>query len=91
MKLLADGFVRPVTLLNVGHHGSKTSSAEELLSALNPQFALISARYKNQFHDPHPSVIARLDNHKVTVLRTDEHGLITFRTDGTQVEFTAFK
>ncbi len=59
-ELLADGLVHPVTLLKVGHHGSKTSSSEEFVSALNPQFALISAGYKNQFHHPHPSVIARL-------------------------------
>ncbi|MGA7410929.1 MAG: ComEC/Rec2 family competence protein [Bryobacteraceae bacterium] len=90
-EMLADGLVRPVTLLKVGHHGSKTSSSEEFLSALNPQFALISAGYKNQFHHPHPSVIARLANHRVTVLRTDEHGLITFRTDGEHVEFSGFR
>jgi competence protein ComEC len=90
-ELLADGLVEPVTLLKVGHHGSKTSSTEEFLSALHPEFALISAGYKNQFHHPHPSVIARLKEHNVTILRTDEHGLITFRTDGAQVEFTGFK
>ncbi len=90
-ELLADRLVHPVTLLKVGHHGSKTSSTEEFVSALNPQFALISAGYKNQFHHPHPSVIARLKDHNVTVLRTDEHGLITFRTDGMHAEFTAFK
>ncbi len=90
-ELLADGLVHPVTLLKVGHHGSKTSSSEEFLSALNPQFALISAGYKNQFHHPHPSVITRLKDHNVTLLRTDEHGLITFRTDGVNTEFTGFK
>ena len=90
-ELLAAGLVHPVTLLKVGHHGSKTSSGEEFLSALSPQYALISAGYKNQFHHPHPSVMARLRDHNVTVLRTDEHGLVTFRTDGSRVEFTAFK
>lgn len=90
-ELLAEGLAHSVTLLKVGHHGSKTSSSEEFLSALDPQFALISAGYKNQFHHPHPSVIARLRDHNVTVLRTDEHGLITFRTDGVNTEFTGFK
>ena len=90
-EMLAEGSLHPVTLLKVGHHGSKTSSSEEFLSALNPQYGLISAGYKNQFHHPHPTVIARLKDHNVTVLRTDEHGLITFRTDGVRTEFTGFK
>jgi competence protein ComEC len=90
-EMVANGLLQPVTLLKVGHHGSKTSSSEEFLSALQPQFALISAGYKNQFHHPHPSVLERLKEHGVTVLRTDEHGLITFRTDGTKVEFGGFR
>ena len=90
-EMVADGLLQPVTLLKVGHHGSKTSSSEEFLSALHPQFALISAGYKNQFHHPHPSVLERLKEHGVTVLRTDEHGLITFRTDGAKVEFSGIQ
>ncbi len=88
--MLESGLLQPVTLLKVGHHGSKTSSSEEFLSALNPQFALISDGYKNQFHHPHPTVLARLDAHHVTVFRTDQRGLITFSTDGDRVDLTPF-
>jgi len=89
--MLAHSLLEPVTLLKVGHHGSKTSSSQEFLDAVAPQFALISDGYKNSFHHPHPSVLARLAARHAEVLRTDERGLITFRTDGNKVEIEAFR
>ncbi len=89
--MLESGLLHPVTLLKVGHHGSKTSSSEEFLSAIHPQFAIISDGYKNQFHHPHPTVLERLANYRAVVLRTDQRGLITFRTDGDRVEFNTFR
>ncbi len=88
--MLSNSLLHPVTFLKVGHHGSKTSSSEEFLSAVAPEFALISDGYKNQFHHPHPSVLARLAEHHVAVFRTDERGLVTFRTDGQKVELTTY-
>jgi competence protein ComEC len=88
--MLSNSCLRPVTFLKVGHHGSKTSSSEEFLSAVQPEFALISAGYKNSFHHPHPSVIERLAEHHAAVFRTDERGLVTFRTDGQKVELSTF-
>ncbi|HEY3938850.1 MAG TPA: ComEC/Rec2 family competence protein [Bryobacteraceae bacterium] len=89
--MAGSGELRPVTLLKVGHHGSKTSSSEEFLSQIHPQFAIISDGYKNQFHHPHPTVLERLAEHHAMVLRTDQHGLITFRTDGDKVELETFR
>jgi competence protein ComEC len=89
--MLANDELHPVTLLKVGHHGSKTSSSEEFIRQVNPQFALISDGYKNQFHHPHPDVLERLAQHHIIVFRTDQHGLITFRTDGDKVELDAFR
>jgi competence protein ComEC len=89
--LVGSGQLRPVTLLKVGHHGSKTSSSEEFLSQINAQFAIISDGYKNQFHHPHPSVLERLAEHHAVVFRTDQRGLITFRTDGDKVELDTFR
>jgi competence protein ComEC len=88
--MLADRELHRVTLLKIGHHGSKTSTSEEFLSQVSPQFALISDGYKNQFHHPHPEVLQRLAQHHVLVFRTDQRGLITFRTDGKKVELEPF-
>ena len=46
-------------VLQVPHHGSKTSSSEDFLVALQPMLALISAGYHNRFHHPDASVAAR--------------------------------
>jgi competence protein ComEC len=89
--MLADGELHQVTLLKVGHHGSKTSSSEEFLRQVSPRFALISDGYKNQFHHPNADVLERLAQHHAVVFRTDQHGLITFRTDGDKVELEPFR
>ncbi len=89
--MLSSGELHPVTLLKVGHHGSRTSSSEEFLDQVNPRFALISDGYKNQFHHPHPDVLKRLAEHHTAVFRTDQQGLITFRTDGDKVDIETFR
>ncbi len=90
-ELVDSGALRPVTLLKVGHHGSKTSSSEEFLDAVKPEFAMISDGYMNQFHHPHPSVLERLTEHHTAIFRTDQQGLLTFRTDGREVELDTFR
>jgi competence protein ComEC len=89
--LAQSGELGPVTLLKVGHHGSRTSSSEEFLDQVNARFAFISDGYKNQFHHPHPDVLARLAEHHTAVFRTDQHGLLTFRTDGDKVKIETYK
>jgi competence protein ComEC len=90
-ELVASGLLHPVTLLKVGHHGSKTSSTEEFIDQVQPKFAFISDGYMNQFHHPHPTVMERLAEHHVGVFRTDENGLSTFLTDGNKVELKTFR
>ncbi len=89
-ELVNTGRLTPVTLLKVGHHGSKTSSSEEFLDAVKPEFALISAGYLNQFHHPNADVLSRLAEHHTMVLRTDLRGLVTFRTDGNRVDIRTY-
>jgi competence protein ComEC len=78
--------LRPTDVLKVAHHGSRTSSTEEFLSAVQPAFAVISAGFENSYGHPHPTVLARLREHHATVLRTDLDGMVTFRTDGRKID-----
>ena len=89
--MLSSGLLRPVTLLKVGHHGSRTSSSGEFLDQIAPQYAFISDGFKNQFHHPHPDVLGRLSEHHARVFRTDQNGMLTFVTNGDRVEITTFR
>ena len=49
-------------ILKVAHHGSITSSTEELLALVNPEIALIGVGANNKFGHPSGEVIERLTN-----------------------------
>ena len=85
-EMLYKDEVRPTDVLKVAHHGSRTSSTEEFLSAVHPAFALISAGFENSYGHPHQLVVQRLQEHHVGVLRTDQNGMITIRTDGHRIQ-----
>lgn len=70
------------TVLKSNHHGSKTSSTEAFLNAVNPQIVVISVGKDNRFGHPAPEVMERYAAHGLTVLRTDERGTIELSTDG---------
>jgi competence protein ComEC len=70
-------------VLKVGHHGSATSTGTMLLDAAQPELALVSAGRRNRYGHPAPSVVRRLEQHRVRVLRTDQLGNITVRATRT--------
>lgn len=79
--MLASGLLTPVTLLKVGHHGSKTSSTPEFLAAITPQDAVVSVGRDNTFGHPRTEVIQRFADADTWLFRTDEFGLTTFLLD----------
>lgn len=70
-------------VLCVGHHGSPTSTGDELLDRVNPSIAVISCGRDNSYGHPGKAVLERLEERDITVLRTDESGTITITSDGT--------
>ena len=72
-------------VLKVPHHGSRTSSSDELVSAVAPRLAVMSLGWHNQFHFPAPEVLARYAAAGARVLRTDRDGAVTvtIAADGT--------
>lgn len=48
-------------VLMAPHHGSKTSSSEELLAKLNPNQAFAQNGYRNRYGHPHSSVLSRYE------------------------------
>lgn len=64
-------------ILKVGHHGSKNSSTENFLKAVDPEIAVISVGENNYGH-PHKATLERLEKMGVQVLRTDQKGDIEY-------------
>lgn len=63
----------------IPHHGSKTSSTDAWLDAVQPKLALLSVGYRNRFHHPHPQVRARYAARHIQVHRTDYEGALTLK------------
>lgn len=63
-------------VLKVAHHGSKTSSEAEFLTAAAPRLAVISAGRRNRFGHPHPETLDRLEQFGIPLARTDQEGAI---------------
>jgi competence protein ComEC len=81
-RMLEADEIQPVDVLKVAHHGSRTSSTEDFLGAVNPAVAIISVGTDNSYGHPNRDVLERLSDHHARVFRTDENGLVTVRTDG---------
>lgn len=84
--LLSESTDYSATILNVGHHGSKTSSSEAWLEAVNPEYAVICCGLNNDYGHPHKVVTNRLEKLGIEFFRTDLLGTIVFESDSK--EFT---
>lgn len=74
------------TVLKLGHHGSRTSSSKVFLSAVNPEYAIISAGKDNKYGHPHKEVTDLLSGLEISSIGTINHGTVVFKTDGSKLE-----
>lgn len=81
-EILARGDLLVSHILQLGHHGSRTSSTPSFLEAVQPEVAIYSAADGNTYGHPHPEIVRRLSEMKVPVYGTDTHGTIRIETDG---------
>lgn len=82
-QLLQGGAIKPAEVLKVSHHGSRFSSTEEFIKAVNPEIAVVSVGASNTYNHPHPETLARYKQSAVPIYRTDLQGIIEIVTDGT--------
>ena len=71
LALVRSGVLQPVTLLKVAHHGSKTSSTDAFLDAVQPRLAIAGARPWGQLPFPHLPVVKRFAERVVPFWITD--------------------
>lgn len=72
--LATSGLNLNASILQVGHHGSKTSSIWHFLKEVDADTALISAGRDNSFGHPAPEILERLKSFNMEILRTDKIG-----------------
>jgi competence protein ComEC len=65
-------------VLLVPHHGSKTSSSDAFLDAVQPRFAIVQAGYRNRFGHPVGSVLVRYDVRHSKLVDTPRCGAATW-------------
>ena len=71
-------------VIKVGHHGSRTSTSQELLTAVMPSAAVVSVAADSPFGHPSEEVMERVAGSTgLTYLySTAEHGSVRFSSDG---------
>ncbi len=81
-KELIDLYNLRSNILKVGHHGSKTSSSDIFLKAVNPSVGIVSSKKNNMYGHPSKEVVENLNINNIEMLQTSELGDIKFVTDG---------
>jgi competence protein ComEC len=94
-ELLLDKYQLPsVDILKVGHHGSRSSTTEKWLAALQPNNAIISVGSNNCYGHPAPEVLERLAEsgaRPATIIwRTDLQGSVQVKIIGDKVQISQF-
>lgn len=82
LYLRSPGGSKPVTVLKIPHHGSRSSWSPLFASATRPSCAVISVGVRNIFNHPHPEVLAAWQARRVQLFRTDRDGAVIFTTNG---------
>jgi competence protein ComEC len=74
--LLAQGAAVRAEHFVVPHHGSRSSSSAEFVTAVGARQAIFAVGYRSRFGHPHPEVLARYAAAGADILRTDRDGAL---------------
>ncbi|MCQ2798237.1 MAG: MBL fold metallo-hydrolase, partial [Bacilli bacterium] len=78
-KIIEDNPSLDCDILKVGHHGSKTSSADVFIKTITPEVGIISVGANNKYGHPNDEALETLKKYNVTIRRTDIEGTITYK------------
>lgn len=65
-----------VDVLKVAHHGSSSSSSDDLFKMIDPKVALISVGKNNRYRHPSYLTLNRLEAYGVKIYRSDLQGMV---------------
>lgn len=86
--MVASGQDLTCDLYVVGHHGSSSSTSEELLEAASPWYVFLSVGTDNAYGHPTEQTMTALQQHGVALYRTDKQSEITVYSDGENCWFS---
>ncbi len=79
-----DGMPIDGDILKVAHHGSRSSSANEFISMVSPNVAIISAGVDNRFDHPRQETLGAFAQYlpESRIFLAKDHNSVTVTTDG---------
>ncbi len=89
-SILKEGVDLRSNVVKVAHHGSKTSSTNDFVTATHPSLAVISVGRTSMFGHPNKEVVERWRASGAEVMTTGQRGTISVVTDGKQMEVSTF-
>ncbi len=87
---LVDKINGNVDIIKVPHHGSNTSSTEELLNKIKPSIAIISVGRNNFYGHPRKEIIERYEKLGTKLYRTDTMGMIKVKLNREHMNIQTF-
>jgi competence protein ComEC len=71
-KLSSDILIAP-------HHGSKSSSSRDFLTAVMPRYVVFSTGYLNRWQMPSAEILGRYNSFDIKTFNTVDKGMVTFK------------
>lgn len=90
-NMIKSGLLKDCDVYKAGHHGSNTSSSDELLDVIKPEYAVIMCGVNNSYGHPQDGALKRITKYtgKDNIYRTDLLGTIVFKSDGENLAVTS--
>ncbi|SFG39233.1 ComEC/Rec2 family competence protein [Oribacterium sp. WCC10] len=77
-----EGDLPDIDIIKLGHHGSSTSTSEELLKYMKPECAIISYGAGNDYGHPHRETVGLMKSYGISMYETAKMGEIRIVSDG---------
>ena len=86
-QIIKENKTLDIDVLKVAHHGSNTSTSDEFIQSITPQYGIISVGKNNHYGHPNKEVIDTLTKYEVDIYMTCENGTIRFVIKNTNKYF----
>lgn len=87
LDIISTGVDLHADILKIPHHGSSTSSCQDIIDLIQPAYGVIFSEVGNSYHLPNAIPLARYEETDMDLFRTDIQGTIIAYLDGTNIHF----